>query len=42
MDEKFSKITISNSRIGSNLLGPIYEIGSITKIQGLEGFEYDM
>jgi hypothetical protein len=37
MSEKFSKRTISNSRIGSYLLGPIYEMGSITKNQSLKG-----
>jgi hypothetical protein len=42
MNEKFSKRTKSNSRIGSYLLGPVYEMGSITKNQSLEGFEYDM
>ncbi|HET9774510.1 MAG TPA: hypothetical protein VFP25_05940, partial [Nitrososphaeraceae archaeon] len=28
------------SRIGSYLIDPIYEIGSITKNESLEGFEY--
>ena len=42
MNEKFCKRTISNSRIGSYPLGPIYELGSITENQSLEGFEYDM
>jgi len=42
MNEKFSKRTISNSRIGSYLLGPIYEMGSITKNQSLEGFDFSL
>ena len=42
MNEKFSKRTISYSRIGPYLLGPVYEMGSITKNKSLEGFEYYM
>ena len=37
MNEKFSKRTISNSRIGSYLFGPINQTGSITKMMMFRG-----